>query len=179
MTSKLIYVYLFNIESYLGSSGGVLLMVQPPTDDRHQSFLTEIVRWLIHNVWGAETSHKILLAILTHPPLVLQICVSEWSQHRFRWWLVTYLVPSHYLNQYCVIVNWTLRNKLQWIKIQNFSFIKMRWKMSSVKWQLFCPGLTLQVPVLYMLDPNSSHTEPADVLAPTGAMPSAGSVLTK
>ena len=41
------------------------------------------------------------------------ICVSEWGQHWFRWWLVAYLAPSHYLNQCWVIVNWNLRNKLQ------------------------------------------------------------------
>ena len=28
--------------------------------------------------------------------------------------VVTYSVPSHYVNQCWVIVNWTLRNKLQW-----------------------------------------------------------------
>ena len=47
-------------------------------------------------------------------------------------------------NQCWLIVNWTLQNKLQWnsnqIKIQNFSFMKMHLKMSSAKWQPFCPG---------------------------------------
>ena len=52
--------------------------------------------------------------ILTHLPLVMHICESESGQHWFRLWLVAYLVPSHYLNQCWVIVNWTLRNKLQW-----------------------------------------------------------------
>ena len=51
---------------------------------------------------------------LTHLPLVPHICVIELGQHWFRWWLVAYSVPSHYLNQCWVIVNWTLRNKLQW-----------------------------------------------------------------
>ena len=50
----------------------------------------------------------------THLPLVLHICISESGQHRFRQWLVAYAAPSHYLNQGWVIVNWTLRNKLQW-----------------------------------------------------------------
>ena len=31
-----------------------------------------------------------------------------------RLWLGTCSVPSHYLNQYWLIVNWTPRNKLQW-----------------------------------------------------------------
>ena len=40
----------------------------------------------------------------------------------FRKRLVTYLVPSHYLNQCWVIVNWTLTNKLQWNFNQNTKF---------------------------------------------------------
>ena len=38
----------------------------------------------------------------------------ESEQHWFRYWLVPYSAPSHYLNQSWFIVNWTLRNKLQW-----------------------------------------------------------------
>ena len=37
----------------------------------------------------------------------------ESVQHCFRYWFVAYSAPSHYLNQCWVIVNWTLRNKLQ------------------------------------------------------------------
>ena len=53
---------------------------------------------------------------LTHLPLVPHICISELGPHWFRWWLVAYSVPGHYLNQCWVIVNWTLvlGNKLQW-----------------------------------------------------------------
>ena len=32
-------------------------------------------------------------------------------QHWFRWWLVVYSAPSHYLNQCSLIFNWILRNK--------------------------------------------------------------------
>ena len=56
---------------------------------------------------------------LTHLPLGSHICVSELGQHWFRQWLVAYSVPSHYLNQCWIIVNWTLRNKLQWNFNQN------------------------------------------------------------
>ena len=56
---------------------------------------------------------------LTHLPLLSHICVSESSQHWFRYWLVANSAPSHYLNQYWVIVSWTLRNKLQWNFDQN------------------------------------------------------------
>ena len=47
------------------------------------------------------------------------ICISELGQHWFRYWLVACSVPSHYLNQNWLIVNWTLRNKLQWNSNQN------------------------------------------------------------
>ena len=56
---------------------------------------------------------------LTHFPLVPHICVRESGQHWFRQWLVTYSTQSHSLNQYWVIVNWTLRNKIQWNFNQN------------------------------------------------------------
>ena len=78
-----------------------------------------------------------------HASFVLKhICVRESGEHWFRSWLVAYLAPSHYLNQCWVIINWTPRNKLQWIfslvKIQNLSFTKMHPKLLSAKWLPFC-----------------------------------------
>ena len=60
---------------------------------------------------------------LTHLSLVPHICVNEPGQHWFRWWLVAYSAPSHYLNQCWLIVNWTLRNKLQWNPNQNAKLV--------------------------------------------------------
>ena len=62
------------------------------------------------------------------------ICVSESGQPWFRWWLVVYSTPSHYLNHCLRIVNWTLRRKLQWNfnQIQKFSFTKMHLKICSL-----------------------------------------------
>ena len=79
---------------------------------------------------------------LTHLPLVPHIFVSEWGQHWFRYWLAIYSTPSHYLNQCWVIVNWTLKNKLQWNFNKNtkLSFTKMHLKLSSAKWRPSCPG---------------------------------------
>ena len=59
---------------------------------------------------------------LTDLPLVSHIC-SESGQHWFIQWLVTYLTPSHYLNQCLVIVNWTLSNKFQWNFNQNSNIL--------------------------------------------------------
>ena len=51
-------------------------------------------------------------------------------------------MPSHYLNQCLVIVNWTLRRNFSeiLIKIQIFSFTEMHLKISTAKCQPFCPG---------------------------------------
>ena len=48
-----------------------------------------------------------------------RICVSELGQRLFRLWLVVYSAPSHYLNQFWSIVNWTIENKFQWNFNQN------------------------------------------------------------
>ena len=46
--------------------------------------------------------------------------MRRWSNHHwFRQWLVAWSAPNHYLNQCWDIVNWTLRNKLQWNFNQN------------------------------------------------------------
>ena len=50
---------------------------------------------------------------LTHWGRVTHICVSKLDHHCFRSRLVACTAPSHYLNQCWIIVNWTLRNKLQ------------------------------------------------------------------
>ena len=66
-----------------------------------------------------KVGHPHRMAILTHLPQVPHICFIESGQHWFRQWLVAYSAPSHYLNQCWVIVNWTLRNRLQWNFNQN------------------------------------------------------------
>ena len=58
-------------------------------------------------------------SFLTHWGRVTHICVSWLDHHRFRSWLVAWTAPSHYPNQCWNIVNWTLRNKLQWIFNRN------------------------------------------------------------
>ena len=73
--------------------------------------------------WSNFTYGNPFVIYLTHLPLVPHICVSELNQHWFRQCFVAYWAPSHYLNQYWVIVNWSLRNKLQWNLNQNTTFI--------------------------------------------------------
>ena len=80
---------------------------------------------------------------LTHGGRVTHICVNILDHHWFRSWLVAWSAPSHYLNQCWDIVNWTLRNKLQWHLNERhiFSFKKIHLKMSSGKCRPFCLGL--------------------------------------
>ena len=55
-------------------------------------------------------------------------------QHWFRYWLVAWTAPSHYLNQCWNIVNWTLRNKLQWNYSRNYNIF---FKKDAVE-NVFC-----------------------------------------
>ena len=98
--------------------------------------------WMLSNavIWFSH-----LLSLLWHDnrinssPLVPHICVSQSDQHWFRYWRVA---ASHYLNQGRIIINWILRNNLQWNFNQNtnFSIHKNPSEISSAKWRTFCPG---------------------------------------
>ena len=59
--------------------------------------------------------------------------------------IVAWSAPSHYLNQCWDIVNWTLRNKLQWnCKQYSYIFIKkIIWKCRLRNWGPFCLGLNV------------------------------------
>ena len=78
-----------------------------------QSFRTPNV-----GVWSNIT-HQIHTLLLTHLPPVPHICVEELGQRCFRQWFVACSAPSHYLNQCWLIVNRSLRNKLQWTSNRN------------------------------------------------------------
>ena len=62
-----------------------------------------------HSIAWANT--KLLGRELSVTPccMVLRICVSNLGHHWIGWWLVTYSVPSHYLNKCWIIVKQTLR----------------------------------------------------------------------
>ena len=69
---------------------------------------------------------------------VTHVGFSELGYHWFRW-LGTWPALSHYLIQCWDIVNWTLRNKLQWnfnrnskIFIQENAFKNVIWKMAAI-----------------------------------------------
>ena len=74
--------------------------------------------WSIFD-WGV-ISHLCMnsLTINSSPPSAAYM--PQWIRSALvRLWLVAYSAPSHYLKQCWFIVNWTLRNKLQWKFNQN------------------------------------------------------------
>ena len=73
--------------------------------------------------------------LLTHWGRVTHICVSTITMNGSD----NGLAPSHYLNPYCNIVNWTLRSKLHlnlngnlYIFIQKNAFVNVVWKMADI-----------------------------------------------
>ena len=104
----------------------------------------------------------------THLPLVPHICVSESDQYWFRWWLVAYSVPSHYLSQCRVIVNWTLTSTLQWKFNQNTKLLihenasenivrEIATILSSGTWGNICFNKPLNIQSIYRWFHMSKH----------------------
>ena len=90
--------------------------------------LCKFKRWIPLKLWW-----------LTHWGGVRHICVSKQGHHRSRKWLGAWSAPSHYLNRWWNIVNWTLRNKVQWnckqnscIFIQENACENVVWKMAAI-----------------------------------------------
>ena len=84
------------------------------------------------------------------------IYVGNINHHWFRWWLVPWTAPSHYLNQCWNIDNWTPGNKLQWnFKRNSFIFIEENtFEMSSAKCS-FRLGLNVLSKTLAERSPSS------------------------
>ena len=65
--------------------------------------------WEYNNI-SSDFNSVLVRWLLTHLPLVPHMCLNDLGQHWFRYWLVTYLAPSHYLNQ-C----WDIVNRFWWL----------------------------------------------------------------
>ena len=78
---------------------------------------TGINAWVNNGEAGYLKRHRVI--IMTSPQCE-SIVLEFWNlqdtsnHHWFRWWPDFRSAPRHYLNQCWVIVNWTLRNKIQW-----------------------------------------------------------------
>ena len=76
-------------------------------------------------------------------PSRIPLRTASWIMRLSIW--TAWRAPSHYLNQCWNIVNWALRNKLQWNLDRNQQiFIQENIsKMSSGKWRPFCFGINV------------------------------------
>ena len=85
-----------------------------------------------------------------------------WSDHHwFRWWLVAWSAPSHYLNQCWIVVKWTLRNKLHLIFNRNFNIFIQENAFESVVCE-----------IAILSRPQCVNSMAPDALAPCVTIPS-------
>ena len=83
--------------------------------DMNKIYETLLSVWTNDGTKYVSGTWKIMVCrVLTHWDRGTYICLSELCHHCFRYWLVAWLAPSHYLKQYLGIVNWTLGKILQW-----------------------------------------------------------------
>ena len=61
---------------------------------------------------------------------LIHICIYKVGHHWIRWYIIACLAPSHYLNQWLLIVNWNTTKKFQCNFNQNKSIIiqECSWK---------------------------------------------------
>ena len=127
-----------NILLYLHNWGRQKWKIQPYYHD----FLYHVIvdeRYLLEPVTPSPDHPRMKYyrtPMLTHWGQVTHICVSKQAHHWLRQWLVSFSWPSHYLNQYWLIVKSTIGSTFQWNWNHNtkiFIFKKMHAKMSSAK----------------------------------------------
>ena len=99
-----------------------------------------------HSNWKRHVTASTWNHDLTHQNRVMYICSSKLRHYRFKLWLVTCLVPGHYLSKCWIIVSQNIGNTFQWNFIQNSNiFIKkdMNLIMLSERWWPFCLGFIM------------------------------------
>ena len=85
------------------------------------------------------------------------ICFLATSLHWFRLWLVAWMAPSHYLNQCWNIINWPLRNKLQWNFNQNSNIFIQENALENVVYQMAFTLSRPQCVIGSISQPNSLY----------------------
>ena len=99
--------------------------------------------WTSQTMWGLDAwvTKWLVNSLRPSDAYMRQLTNHHW----FRWWLVTWPAPNHYLNQCWNIVNWTIRNKLQWnlnrnsnIFIQENAFESVICEMAAILSQPQC-----------------------------------------
>ena len=92
---------------------------------------------------------------LTHWSRVTHACVGNLCHNWFSYWLVAFSAPNHYLNQCCIIVNSTIREKFRWhpnrnlnIFIQENVFEKVVCDIATILTWPQCVHLDTSIPTL-------------------------------
>ena len=88
-----------------------------------ETFQPSVIKIRLENAYGQWIN-----SLRPSDPYMLQ----QTNQHWFRQWLVAWSATSHYLNQCWDIVNWTLRNKLQWNFNRNFNIFIQKNSFDSI-----------------------------------------------
>ena len=110
-----------------------------------------VILWIIlirsYSHWE-KALHLYPRLYVTHWGPVTQISVNRLARHWFRRRLVASSAPSPHLDQYRLIVVWTLMNKLQRNLRQNTTiFIQGNaFKISSAKWWPFVSASMYSIP---------------------------------
>ena len=75
------------------------------------------IQWAF-NQMAACFHHKSLhIKYSNHRGQVTHVCVNKQGYHWIRYWFVACSVPSHYLNQCWLIINWTIWTQFAYILI--------------------------------------------------------------
>ena len=126
-----------------------LLKFNPHHHISNKSILVRVKAWRLTGAdhYRNQCWPRYLKESLGHKELThwgRDICVGD-NHHCFRWFLVTWSAPSHYLNQCWNIINWILRNKLQWnfnpnanIFIRENAFESVVCEMAAILSRLQC-----------------------------------------
>ena len=115
-------------------------------------FSTIVCAVYISNCYPGLGVFGVLLAGLTHCGLVIGYDITKLGQHWFRqtfapkWCQVVTLTNTDFL----LIGHSEINFNEMWIKMLNFSFNKINFRMLSAYWQPFCWGLNVLICCLYI-----------------------------
>ena len=89
-------------QAIIWTSAGILLIL--PLGTNFSEILIEILILSFKKMRLKVSSAKwrpfcLGLNVLTHQGCVMHVCTSKIGHHEFRWWLVVWSMPSHYLTQ--------------------------------------------------------------------------------
>ena len=109
--------HVVSLEQYCGISSGLAMEILACC------IKPSMCLWKLQQLtlaWVAPTHEPSLCSSMTNSLRPSDAYMHQWTNHHwFRWWLVAWSAPSHYLKQWWNVVNWTLRNKLHWNFIPN------------------------------------------------------------